>query len=84
MRDGRGLKPSSAHGPRAQAQERGNRRGTGGAKGRRGEKERDSGELVSTSSSRSDNDGAVLPSYVPGKFTCFIKLKMPDQCKTAQ
>lgn len=66
MRDGRGLKPFSAHGPRAQ--ERRNRRGTGGAKGRRGEKEWDSGELVSTSSSRSDNDGAVLPSYSPGKF----------------
>ena len=69
VRDRRGLKPSSAHGPRAKTQGRRNRRRTRDTEGRRGEKEWDSGELVSSCSSGSDNDGAVLPSYAPGKFT---------------
>lgn len=71
MQDRRGLKPSSAHGPGAQAQERwrSTRRRRRDAKGRRGRKRRDSGELVSGSSCRSDDDGAVLPSSAPGKFT---------------
>lgn len=78
VRDRRGLKPSSAHGPRAQAEERRIRRRHRDTVGRGEEKERQSGELVSSCSSRSDNDGAVLPSNAAGKFTsrapliCFV------------
>lgn len=59
----------SAHGLRAQPEKRRNRRRNRDTEGRAEEKERKSGELVSSCSSRSDNDGAVLPSNAAGKFT---------------
>lgn len=68
------MKPSSAHGLRAQTEERRNRRGNR-AKGRGEEKERESGELVSSScSSKSDNDGALLPCNAAGKLTTLAEL----------
>lgn len=54
----------SAHGLRAQAEERRDWRRNRGE-----EEERESGKLVSGCSSRSDNDGAVLPCNAAGKFT---------------
>ena len=69
VRHGRGLKPSSAHGPRAQTLERRNWRRNRDT-GRRGEQE-SSGELVTSCSSRSDHDGALLPSNAAGKFSFF-------------
>lgn len=61
--------PQSAHGPRAQAEERRNRRRARDTQGSGEEKGREGGELVSSRPPRSDNDGAVLPCYAPGKFT---------------
>lgn len=64
----RGLKWSTAHGPRAER-----RGGVGGETDRGGEEEeeekRERGELVTSCSSRTDNDGAVLPCSAAGKLT---------------
>lgn len=79
MRDRRGPKPSTAHGPRAQTEERRIRRRNGDTEGREEEKKRQSGELVSSCSSRSDNDGAVLPSNAAGKFTSPAELVSPNR-----
>lgn len=69
MRDRRGLKPSLAHGSGAHTEERRIRRRNGDAERGGAEEERQSGELVSSCSSRSDNDGAaLLPSNAAGKL----------------
>ena len=71
--DRSGLRPPSAHGPRAQTEERRNRRRDRDTYRRREEKEREGGVLVSSCSSRSDNDGALLPCNATGKFTSQVE-----------